>query len=146
MVSYGFASEDEEIIRDCIVRCVFSTFIGRYINSIPSNKLRCFLNRTIINVNFDSQLNIKQIGNFWYNLNEKRPKETQQNLTRNETTTTTIDRLADNYPQQYKVAVGDNTKLSCAIENFTKRTSWRRQDGKPLPSSAHLSGGDMVKH
>lgn len=46
--------------------------------------------------------------------------------------------------QQYKAAVGDGTKLSCEIENYNKRTSWRRQDGRPLPSNARLSGGDLV--
>lgn len=51
----------------------------------------------------------------------------------------------DNNPQQYKVAVGDGTKISCEIENNNKRTSWRRQDGQPLPSSSHLSGGDLVR-
>ncbi|XP_055301549.1 protein sax-3-like isoform X2 [Sitodiplosis mosellana] len=66
----------------------------------------------------------------------------EPNPTQNETTT--IDRLPDNYPQQYKVAVGDSTKLTCAIENYDKLTSWRRQDGQPLPSSAHLSNGDFM--
>lgn len=51
----------------------------------------------------------------------------------------------DNIPQKYKTAVGDGTKLSCEIENYNKRTSWRRQDGQPLPSNARLSGGDLVK-
>lgn len=50
----------------------------------------------------------------------------------------------DNIPQKYKTAVGDGTKLSCEIENYNKRTSWRRQDGQPLPSNARLSGGDLV--
>lgn len=50
----------------------------------------------------------------------------------------------DNRPQQYKVAVGDGTKISCSIENQNKRTSWRRLDGQPLPSNSHLSGGDLV--
>lgn len=51
----------------------------------------------------------------------------------------------DNIPQKYKTAVGDGTKLSCEIENYNARTSWRRQDGQPLPSNARLSGGDLVK-
>lgn len=46
--------------------------------------------------------------------------------------------------QQYKAAVGDETKLSCEIENYNKRTSWRRQDGHSLPSYARLAGGDLV--
>lgn len=51
----------------------------------------------------------------------------------------------DNILQKYKTAVGDNTKLSCLFENRNERTSWRRQDGKPLPTNAQLSGGDLVK-
>lgn len=54
------------------------------------------------------------------------------------------DRRPDNQPQQYKVAIGDQTKISCEIENSNKRTSWRRQGGLPLPSSSRLSGGDLV--
>ncbi|XP_031635070.1 basement membrane-specific heparan sulfate proteoglycan core protein isoform X6 [Contarinia nasturtii] len=54
------------------------------------------------------------------------------------------DRRPDNQPQQYKVAVGDQTKISCEIENINKRTSWRRQGGLPLPSSSHSSGGDLI--
>lgn len=52
---------------------------------------------------------------------------------------------SENPPQQYRVAIGDGTKLSCEIENVNKRTSWRRQDGSPLPSSAYLSGSDLVR-
>lgn len=47
-------------------------------------------------------------------------------------------------PEQYKVAIGDRTKISCSIENQNKRTSWRRQDGGPLPRNSHLSGGDLI--
>lgn len=49
-----------------------------------------------------------------------------------------------NIPQRYKAAVGDGTKLSCEIGNYDKRTSWRRQDGQPLPSNSRLLGGDLV--
>lgn len=34
--------------------------------------------------------------------------------------------------------------LSCQIENHNRRTSWRRQDGYPLPSNARLVGGDLI--
>lgn len=47
-------------------------------------------------------------------------------------------------PEQYKVAIGDRSLLSCRIENLNRRTSWRRQDGRPLPSSARLQGGDLI--
>lgn len=50
----------------------------------------------------------------------------------------------NNRPQQYKVAVGDETRLSCQIENQNKRTSWRRLDGRPLPNYSYLSGGDLL--
>lgn len=49
-----------------------------------------------------------------------------------------------NRPEQYKVAIGDRTKISCQIENQNKRTSWRRQDGGELPRNSHLSGGDLI--
>lgn len=48
------------------------------------------------------------------------------------------------HPEQYKVATGDRSLLSCQIENLNRRTSWRRQDGLPLPSSARLHGGDLI--
>lgn len=47
-------------------------------------------------------------------------------------------------PEQYRAAVGDRTKMSCEIENRNARTSWRRQDGGPLPRNAFLSGGDLI--
>lgn len=49
-----------------------------------------------------------------------------------------------NRADQYKVAIGDRTKISCEIENHNKRTSWRRQDGRPLPRNSYLSGGDLI--
>lgn len=48
------------------------------------------------------------------------------------------------HPQQYKVAIGAGTRINCEFENHDKSTSWRRQDGQPLPRSSHLSGGDLV--
>lgn len=47
-------------------------------------------------------------------------------------------------PEQYKTAIGDRSVLSCQIENHRGRTSWRRQDGYPLPSNARLIGGDLI--
>lgn len=47
-------------------------------------------------------------------------------------------------PEQYRAAVGDRTKMSCEIENRNARTSWRRQDGGPLPRNAYLAGGDLI--
>lgn len=49
-----------------------------------------------------------------------------------------------NRPEQYQAAVGDRTQISCQIQNHDKRTSWRRQDGRPLPRNAFLSGGDII--
>lgn len=51
---------------------------------------------------------------------------------------------APSRPEQYKAAVGDRTKISCQIENQNTRTSWRRQDGGPLPRNSFLSGGDLI--
>ncbi|XP_055304959.1 basement membrane-specific heparan sulfate proteoglycan core protein isoform X6 [Sitodiplosis mosellana] len=75
-------------------------------------------------------------------INEQRPQppyrpDYRQNTQR-------PDYRPENRPQQYKVAVGDSTKISCQIENYNRRTSWRRQDGQPLPRGSHLSGGDLI--
>lgn len=53
--------------------------------------------------------------------------------------------VRSNPPIQYKVSLGDGAKISCEIENAVKVLSWRRQDSRPLPSSSHLTGGDLVK-
>lgn len=50
-----------------------------------------------------------------------------------------------NPPIQYKVSIGDGAKISCEIENAVKILFWRRQDSRPLPSSSHLAGGDLVR-
>lgn len=49
-----------------------------------------------------------------------------------------------NRPEQYKVAIGDRTKISCHIDNDNKQTSWRRLDGQPLPRNSRLVGGDLI--
>lgn len=46
--------------------------------------------------------------------------------------------------QQHKIATGDGVKISCKLFNSNKTLSWRRQDGRPMPRSARLDGGDLV--
>lgn len=49
-----------------------------------------------------------------------------------------------NNPQQYQAPLGDISRISCEIQNHDKQTSWRRQDGRPLPRNSYLSGGDLI--
>lgn len=49
----------------------------------------------------------------------------------------------NNRVQKYHASVGDDTTMSCQIENTASRTSWRRLDGRPLPRNSYSSGGDL---
>lgn len=57
----------------------------------------------------------------------------------------------NNYPshpnngfEQLKAPLGEGAKLSCQILNHNEPTTWRRQDGQPLPSNSYVSGGDLI--
>lgn len=46
---------------------------------------------------------------------------------------------------RYIAHKGDNTSINCQIQNYDgKLTSWRRLDGRPLPRSSYLSGGNLI--
>lgn len=44
---------------------------------------------------------------------------------------------------QHKAALGEGATLSCQI-NHNEPITWRRQDGRPLPSNSYVSGGNLI--